>query len=128
MMDWSQATYYVLSVCGALLAAIAIYYMRRVDRHDELLSKLVVINALLQKHDVRLDSIDLSIVHIREFAHDTRNLLPSPFEKQEIDRRRNETHANFVKIFERLDEMRTERFQFHREIIELLHQKQDKPR
>lgn len=128
MIDWPQATYYILGICGGLLCAIAVYYARRVDQHDKVLSGLVLINALLQKHEVRLDAIDLSIHHLRESDHDIRGHLPSHFEKQEIDRRRNETHANFTRIFERLDEMKTERYQFHREIMDLLATKQDKPR
>lgn len=128
MIDWVQISYGLITACVGLLCGIVVYYMRRVDRHDELLIGLAVINALLQKHEVRLDAIDLSITHIREFAHETRNLLPSAFEKQEIDRRRSETHANFMKIFACLDEMKNERFKYHQEIMNLLHTKQDKPR
>lgn len=84
--------------------------------------------SLVEKHETRLDNADLAIHHLRESDHDIRGHLPSSFEKKEIDRRRSESHDNFVRIFQRLDEMKTERFVYHREVMDLLAQKQDKPR
>lgn len=132
MIDWAQAFYVLAGTCATLLAARFLLVERRVDKQDEVCGKLTsmmaVMEALVEKHDTRLDAIDLSIIHIREFAHDTRGLLPSAFERAEVDRRRNETAENFKQLFRMLDEMKEERYQFRQQIMAILDKKQDKPR
>lgn len=130
MIDWTQITYTLAGLCVALVGAHFLYVKQRVDKSDEVCGKLAttlaVVKSMLEKHDARLDNTDLAIHHLRESDHDIRGHLPSTFEKAEIDRRRSETADNFRRLFEKLEEMKTERFQFQQRIMEMLATKQDK--
>jgi len=61
-----------------------------------------MLSARINKQDERLDIIDKSIYAIRDFAHETRGMLPNPVD---VENRRRETKDTIDKIFAMLREI-----------------------